>query len=143
MSTTPPTPTSPTSYRLTTANARTAPGVLRNLVATLLRSTGHDALAESARLCTSEVVTNVYRHTRTPLIHMEVAVSEASVTVWVHDDLPGVLPLQPVGRDGESGHGLHLVEACADQWGSAVRGGLKAVSKAVFFTLDEGGRGTL
>ncbi|MET8828972.1 ATP-binding protein [Streptomyces sp. NPDC004610] len=135
--------TPPTSYRLTTANVLTAPGVLRDLVASLLRSTGHAALAESARLCTSEVVTNVYQHTRTPLIHMEVTVSDASVTVAVRDDLPGVLPLHPVGGDAERGRGLLLVDACADRWGTTtVHGGLTPASKTVFFRMETGGRGS-
>jgi hypothetical protein len=88
-------------------------------------------------------VTNVYRHTLVSLIHVDVAVAAASVTVWVHDDLPKSLPLHPVESDGESGNGLYLVQAFADHWGSAVYGGLNPVSKAVFFRLDEGGRGVL
>ncbi|MEV7287727.1 ATP-binding protein [Streptomyces sp. NPDC093252] len=135
--------TPPTSYRLTTANARTAPGVLRDLVASLLRSTGHAALAESARLCTSELVTNVYQHTRTPDIHMEVTVSDASVTVTVRDDLPGVPTLCRAGAEAERGRGLLLVDACADRWGTTtVHGGPGPASKTVFFRMDTGGRGS-
>lgn len=137
----PPAPPSTSTYRLSTANSRNAPQVLRDLVATLFRSTGHSALAEAARLCTSEIVTNVYRHTLVPLIHVDVTVAAASVTVWVHDNLPKSLPGHPVESDGESGNGLRLVQAISDHWGSTVYGGLNPVSKAVFFRLNDGGRG--
>ncbi|WP_435810348.1 ATP-binding protein [Streptomyces mirabilis] len=84
---------STTSYRLSTANADTAAAALRDLVAALLRTTGHEALAESARLCTSEVVMNVYRHTCSRLIYVEVTIDAHRVTVYVHDDQPRDLPI--------------------------------------------------
>ncbi|MFD9654890.1 ATP-binding protein [Streptomyces mirabilis] len=132
---------STTSYRLSTANADTAAAALRDLVAALLRTTGHEALAESARLCTSEVVTNVYRHTRSRLIYVEVTIDAQRVTVYVHDDQPRDLPIPPEMTDGEGGRGLRLVDQCADEWGTSLYGGLIAKTKAVWFRFVEGGRG--
>jgi len=138
----PPGTISTTSYRLSTANADTAPAVLRDLVGALLGTTGHETLAESARLCTSEVVTNVYRHTCSLLVHVEVTVDVQGVTVYVHDDQPRDLPMPPEMSDGEGGLGLYLVNHFADNWGTNFYGGLIPKSKAVWFRLVEGGRAT-
>ncbi|MCT9090575.1 ATP-binding protein [Streptomyces sp. ASQP_92] len=133
----------PTSYRLTVPNGATAPGVARDLVAALLRSTGHPQLVEAARLCTSEAMTNVHRHApRTRLVHVEVSVGSKGVTVCVVDDEPHLLP-EPQERftDQERGLGLYLICTCSDAWGVTLRGGLIAKTKSVWFRLDEGGRG--
>ncbi|HEY8987282.1 MAG TPA: ATP-binding protein [Streptomyces sp.] len=139
----PPVPPSAQSYRLSAANTATASAVLRDLIATLCRSTGHEALAEAARLCTSEIVTNVYRHTAARLVYVDVIVAEPYVSVWVHDDLPKGLPDLPDETYRESGLGLFIVDRLADSWGASLHGGLIATSKAVWFQLDEGGRGAV
>ncbi|MEV5527811.1 ATP-binding protein [Streptomyces prunicolor] len=139
----PPAPPSALSYRLSAANTPTAPAVLRDLVVALCRSTGHGALAGNAQLCASEIVTNVYRHTAARLVHVDVIVAEGYVSVWVHDDLPKELPGPPEGLEREGGLGLCIVDQLADHWGAALYGGLIPTSKAVWFRLDEGGRGVV
>ncbi|MFE9410136.1 hypothetical protein ACFYN0_15260 [Streptomyces sp. NPDC006704] len=59
------------THRLTTANRATAAAELRAVVAALVRVAGHAPLVDSARLCTSELVTNVHRHTGAGLVHVE------------------------------------------------------------------------
>nr|WP_075662766.1 ATP-binding protein [Streptomyces acidiscabies] len=115
--------------------------MLRDLVVALCRSTDHGALAEAAQLCTSEIVTNVYRHTTARLVHVDVIVAEGYVSVWVYDDLPKYLPAPPEETDREGGLGLYVVDQLADHWGASLYGGLIPTSKAVWFRLDEGGRG--
>jgi len=115
--------------------------VLRDLLVALCRTTDHEALAEAARLCTSEIVTNVYRHTAARLIHVDVIVAGRYVEVWVHDDLPKELPAPSDDTDREGGRGLYVVDQLADHWGASLYGGLIPTSKAVWFRLYEGGRG--
>ncbi|WP_188274658.1 ATP-binding protein [Streptomyces sp. CBMA152] len=129
------------TFRLTTANREEAAGGMRDLVAALCRSSGHKQLAEAARLCTSEVVTNVYRHTRAKLVYVDVTVGKREVSVYVHDDLPRGLPMPREISDGEGGYGLFIVDSLADRWGTAQYGGLLPTSKSVWFSMVEGGRG--
>ena len=133
----PPAPLSTATYRLSAANAETAAAVLRDLVVALLHTTGHAALTDDARLCTSELVTNVYRHTDTRLVHLDVQVHERHVTVWVHDDQPRDLPAPRLYSDELGGLGLSIVNRTARSWGTAPYGGLVPVSKAVWFRLEE------
>lgn len=136
-------PASSGTYRLTAGNKPTAAAVLRNLVATVLNSTGHEALAETARLLTSEIVTNVYRHTSVAAVNVEVMVTEKHVHVVVRDSNPRCQPMPPEVSDGEGGLGLVIVERCADAWGVVHFGGQVPDGKAVWFRLFEGGRGAL
>ncbi|HEY1179592.1 MAG TPA: ATP-binding protein [Phytomonospora sp.] len=130
------------TFRLTAANCEATAGAMRDMVATLCRSLGHKQLAESARLCTSEVVTNVYRHSRvTRLVHVEVTLGKRDVHVYVHDDLPRDLPMPREVSDGESGYGLFILDSLADRWGATQFGGLIPTSKSVWFCLVDGGRG--
>lgn len=112
------------------------------LVAALLTFTGHQGLVESARSCTSELVANVYRHTSAVLVHIEVTVAPASVTVYVYDDQPRVqpVPLEPLTLR-EHGMGLKIVSLMSDEWGVTVYGGMEPSSKAVWFTMKAGGKG--
>ncbi|MER0447590.1 ATP-binding protein [Streptomyces sp. Edi4] len=131
------------THRLTTANRATAAAELRAIVAALLRVAGHGPLVESATLCTSELVTNVHRHTRARLVHVEVVLGEVEVTVRVYDDQPRP-PLAPTGADSEyreSGRGLTLVNELADAWGTTRFGAPRPTSKAVWFRMVKGGRG--
>ncbi|MFD9789610.1 ATP-binding protein [Streptomyces sp. NPDC059070] len=129
------------TYRLTTANREEAASGMRDLVAALCRSFGHRQLAEAARLCASEVVTNVFRHTRSRLVYVEVTIGERAVNVYVHDDLPRAMPMPREVSDAESGYGLFILDSLADQWGVTHHGGLIPTSKSVWFCMVEGGRG--
>ncbi|MEV5567622.1 ATP-binding protein [Streptomyces sp. NPDC052196] len=131
------------TYRLSTANRVSAAGEMRALVATLLRTAGHGGLVESARICTSELVTNVYRHTAAKLVHVEVTLGEQEIAVYVYDDQPRALPVPPetVPTIREYGRGLILVNDLSDAWGATYYGGLRPHSKAVWFRMVDGGRG--
>ncbi|WHM36328.1 ATP-binding protein [Streptomyces sp. BPTC-684] len=139
----PPVPTATRTHRLSTASRLTAVGELRELVAALLRTAGHRQLSESARVCTSELVTNVCRHTPAKLVHVEVTLADNWISVYVYDDRPRELPVPPERVPGirEGGLGLGLVDALADQWGVCLYGGMVPHSKAVWFKMVEGGRG--
>ncbi|MFG2722930.1 ATP-binding protein [Streptomyces sp. NPDC048416] len=131
------------THRLTTANRRTAAAEMRAIVAALLQVAGHGSLVDSARLCTSELVTNVHRHTESRLVHVEVVLGEDEVTVRVYDDQPHPLPV-PTGADSahrECGRGLLLVDGLADAWGTSYYGAPRATTKAVWFRMVRGGRG--
>jgi anti-sigma regulatory factor (Ser/Thr protein kinase) len=131
------------TYRLTAANGPTAAVVLRNLVVTLFCTTGHEALAQIARLLTSEIVTNVYRHTSTRIVHVEMTVDERQTWVCVHDDKPRYSLTPQSVVDGEGGRGLSIVDACADAWGITYFGEPEPTSKAVWFRLVAGDGGDL
>lgn len=95
-----------------------------------------DEVTETAVLLLSEVMTNAYRHARVPpgreirarcLLEtgrLRVSVSDAN------DTLPVVRHASP---DEESGRGLSLVAALADDWGAEPRPG--GIGKTTWFEL--------
>ncbi|MFE2599813.1 ATP-binding protein [Streptomyces sp. NPDC059396] len=125
----PPSPTPPAEpsdpfYRLVVPNSACAPRIARDFVGSLLRITGPPGLADDARLCVTEVVTNSHRHTRSRLIRVDVAVCRAEVTVYVGDNEPRALPVAaPSDAEHERGRGLLLVESLSVRWGSVIYGG--------------------
>ncbi|MES9507576.1 ATP-binding protein [Streptomyces sp. NPDC000609] len=133
-------------YRLVAPNAPTAPRIVRDFVATVLRVAGHPRLVDDARLCVSEVVSNVYRHTDSAQVRVEVTVNRRQVTVYVTDDDPVRLPARTRGAETgadtgatEGGRGLLLVEGLAARWGTTAYGVRSPLSKTVWFTLSASG----
>ncbi|MET7616947.1 ATP-binding protein [Streptomyces sp. NPDC005408] len=119
-------------------NLPSTPRVARDWLVALVRSTGHPQLAEAAQLCTSEVVTNVHVHTRTPQIVVEAEVSDLHVMVKVYDNRPHPLPESGEWRlSEERGRGLDLIDRYADAWGATFYGGRIPTKKAVWFQLTE------
>ncbi|WP_330175026.1 ATP-binding protein [Streptomyces sp. NBC_01498] len=137
----PPPPSPPQggeTYRLTVPNTANAPKIAREFLATLLHVSRHDALADDARLCVTELVTNAHRHTRTHLIGVTVAVNRKQVAVYVTDDMPWSLPvpnLTPTEQELGCGQGVFLLDRLAETWGSTIYGGPSPSYKAVWFTL--------
>lgn len=131
------------THRISTANRKTAAAEIRELVAALLRLAGYEQLVEAAKICTSELVTNVYRHTDAMLVHVEVTLGDHGVSVYVYDDQPRALPVpsEVVPAIREDGRGLILVNDLSDAWGATYYGGLRPTSKAVWFRMVTGGRG--
>src|ERR1051325_6042900 len=78
-----------------------------------------DALADSAALLVTELVTNVFLHARTDcLIHAEFDRSVLAVTVSDGDERAlWTRPSSPTSPTAESGRGLAILEAVADAWG--------------------------
>lgn len=93
-------------------------------------------LTDTAELLLSELMTNAYRHARVPAgreIWARCAVTEDRLRVTVtdaNDTLP--TPGAP-SPDDESGRGLTLVAALADDWGAAGRE--RGIGKEVWFEL--------
>ncbi|MFI6703803.1 ATP-binding protein [Streptomyces sp. NPDC050509] len=144
----PPAPHGGEGYRLGLPNTVNAPKVARDFVTSVLGVGRHVPLVDDARLCVTEIVTNVHRHTRTPLIRVHMTVGAAQVTVSVADDDPWALPLP--GRPGpgagpglgsgedeerEDGQGLFLVARLSLAWGVTIHGGYSPTHKAIWFTL--------
>lgn len=134
----PPPPQGGETYRLAVPNTASAPKIARGFLDILLHVSRHDALADDARLCVTELVTNAHRHTRTRLIGVTVAVKRKRIAVFVTDDAPWSLPVPnavPTERELGCGQGVFLLDRVAETWGSTIYGGLSPSHKAVWFTL--------
>jgi anti-sigma regulatory factor (Ser/Thr protein kinase) len=83
---------------------------------------GLDARADDVLVCVSELTTNALRHGVPPgrgyRLHLFLE-RPGSLRVEVHDSGDGTPALR--APEGESGRGLHLVEALADRWGVGER----------------------
>ncbi|MEU6403838.1 ATP-binding protein [Streptomyces sp. NPDC046985] len=96
----------------------------------------HSCAADSARLLVSEVVTNVYAHTATLTVHIDISVHPESVTVAVWDDKPEKRPRVLCAHAGrEGGRGLRLVAQVATQWGVTWPSEPDSRGKCVWFSL--------
>ncbi len=84
-----------------------------------------------AALLTSELVTNAVRNEAKPTVMLDVACSSGRLRVDVHDTSRAMPAPAEAPADAETGRGLIIVGALADEWGFyATPGG-----KAVYFTL--------
>ncbi|MEV5686664.1 ATP-binding protein [Streptomyces sp. NPDC052164] len=138
----PPTPYLPQRgerYRLIAPNTPTAPRIARDFVGAVLRTTAHRELADDARLCVSEVVSNAHCHTRSVRIRVDVTVNRRQVMVYVTDDEPGPLPKPGTDPHAERGRGLLIVDSLAGRWGTTTHGGGAPHAKTVWFVLVEPG----
>ncbi|MGW0827498.1 ATP-binding protein [Streptomyces sp. NPDC002845] len=124
----------PLTYTLFTPAVVTSPKVCRDFVRSTLETHGLGELADTAALCTSELVTNVHQHVRGE-VHLRATVEASGVRVAVYDGsvLPPCLEGR-VGREAEGGRGLLLVASLADGFGvTPVK-----VGKGVWFQLNRG-----
>ncbi|MBS2531171.1 ATP-binding protein [Catenulispora sp. NF23] len=113
----------------------TAPRAARGFVAAVLRSWGLTEYADTARLLTSELVTNAVRHGRGP-VGLRVSRRHPETVVEVRDHGKGeVRPSPGLTADTETGRGLAIVELLADRWG-VVPGD---AGKTVWFVLSNAG----
>ena len=106
--------------------------VARHLAAQLLTAWSATGRHDESMLLLSELVTNVVRHVRpTTTFTIELDLSPLKLRVAVLDPSP----TPPVLRDQTpaGGHGMWLVTAIADRWGSARHG----TGKQVWFELDQ------
>ncbi|MFD6878019.1 MULTISPECIES: ATP-binding protein [unclassified Streptomyces] len=127
-------------YKFSGPNEARTVGLAREWVADLLETLGRPRLAEAARLCTSEAVTNAHIHTGSAVLAVEVVVTDGRVFVFVRDDAvdttlppPGELSHAPAFQEG--GRGLHLIAAFAERW-DVMPG--RGRDKVVWFSLAEG-----
>lgn len=107
-------------------------GEARHFVADHTRDVLPDEVTEIAVLLTSELVTNVIVHARTPM-RLSVDVEPSAVRVALADEVARA----PVCRDSAgtprlTGRGMHLVESLSNQWGVEPT----PVGKTVWFELS-------
>jgi anti-sigma regulatory factor (Ser/Thr protein kinase) len=98
----------------------------RHLVALLLEAWAAESFCDDATLLVSELVSNVVRHVAGQLtMRVEVALCGPSLRIAVVDSStvpPALASGGPLG-----GHGLGLIAAVADRWGSEEHAGGKRV----------------
>jgi anti-sigma regulatory factor (Ser/Thr protein kinase) len=115
------------AWHLTLPMARQAPGLAREATREVLTSWQVAHLTEPALLIVSELVTNSVKHTKETLVILQIQTTGTRLRIEVHDADPRwPQPCTPTGRD-ESGFGLVLVNALADEWGVCDSGTGKAV----------------
>jgi anti-sigma regulatory factor (Ser/Thr protein kinase) len=107
----------PHSYTLFTPPLATAPLVAREFVGTVLRSLGLTHLADTARLCTCELVTNTYRHAGGVGSLTWLAVEDELIRISVYDGSPEIPVTRTPDTATDTGRGLLLVAELADKWG--------------------------
>jgi anti-sigma regulatory factor (Ser/Thr protein kinase) len=110
----------------------TSPMKARAFVGITLHEWGCDCVEAVAALLVSEVVTNAVKHVRSAAV-LSARYEEGRVEVRVRDESDALPMLQQTDPEGETGRGLMLVNALADQWGvEPLSGG----GKSVYFVLD-------
>ncbi|GAA1944054.1 ATP-binding protein [Kitasatospora viridis] len=105
---------------------------LRARLRAALTDWGLAALADTAELLASELVTNALQHAGTGARLDAVVTAERRLLVEVRDEGTGLPRPRPADADATNGRGLLLVEALADRWG--VR--LRADGKVTWFELQ-------
>jgi anti-sigma regulatory factor (Ser/Thr protein kinase) len=112
----PPPPTEATAQFDATSDG---PGAARHFVMDILRSwnlTGQ--VLDDAELVISELATNAVVHARSPF-RVALRRFQSGARLSVYDESPLTPGLREGVRGGDSGHGLHLIEALAESWGVA------------------------
>jgi anti-sigma regulatory factor (Ser/Thr protein kinase) len=98
----------------------------RRVVAQLLTAWAAEAYTDDAALLVSELVTNVVRHVvGEAAMTVEVHLTQSALKVAVVD--ASTAPADARNPTAQGGHGLWLVEAVADRWGSEEHGHGKRV----------------
>jgi anti-sigma regulatory factor (Ser/Thr protein kinase) len=112
---------------------QSSPAIASSRVVAFVEPRASERLVTNLSLLVNEVVTNAVVHGGSS-IYLEIYVFAAyAVRVEVFDasfDLPEMQSLLP---DGQSGRGLHLVDALANKWGARRR----ADGKVVWFELHD------
>jgi anti-sigma regulatory factor (Ser/Thr protein kinase) len=118
------------SWRLP-ATARSVPEARHHVVGAL-QEWGYDGLVETARLLTSELVTNAVLHARTEMV-VTVEDSEVGVRISVADSSPVPPSLRHHSTTATTGRGLRLLDQLARDWSVDDDNG----GKTVWFTLAD------
>ncbi|RNG24555.1 ATP-binding protein [Streptomyces botrytidirepellens] len=125
----------PLHYTLTAPALPTAPRLCRDFVRAVLAASGLDQLADTAAMCTSELVTNVHRHGKGD-VRLATTIERARVRVTVHDDGPALPSPRRAASDETNGRGLFLVTALSDVVGMTIDEPSEGTGKAVWFELN-------
>jgi anti-sigma regulatory factor (Ser/Thr protein kinase) len=118
------------SWRLP-ATARSVPEARQHVVTTL-QQWGYGGLVDTARLLTSELVTNAVLHARTEMT-ITVEDSDHGVRVSVTDASPVPPSLRRHSTTATTGRGLRLLDRLAREWSVDDDNG----GKTVWFTLAD------
>ncbi len=107
--------TAPEPVRVDLASDDSAPGQARRVTRQALLGWHLPGLVDSVVLAVSELVTNATRHGRPPL-WLELRRRPEQIQLAVHDADPTEPPIAAgdAARDAESGRGLSIVDALAD-----------------------------
>lgn len=106
------------SYGLLIPRDPRAASVVRAVLRAILRATRLGCVADTVELLASELVTNAYRHSPCEAyVSVENTPDALTVTVWDHGTGSPTPAEALLGHDAESGRGLAIVEACAEEWG--------------------------
>ncbi|MFD9462462.1 ATP-binding protein [Streptomyces sp. NPDC060027] len=89
----------------------------RRLVTAQLADWDLEALADTAELLVSELVTNALRHTRGPL-RLNLCARGSRLRCEVEDTDPAGPVRREVDADAEGGRGTELLDLLAESWGS-------------------------
>ncbi|MFF3245042.1 ATP-binding protein [Streptomyces sp. NPDC002870] len=102
--------------------------VLRTAVREQLAHWGFQALEDEVQLAVTELAANVIKHVGAgAAATLVMEPSEARLRVELHDKSSAVPTLRDPDCEGECGRGLHLLEALAAEWGTAVTAAGKGV----------------
>ncbi|GGW85245.1 ATP-binding protein [Streptomyces galilaeus] len=93
--------------------------LLRRIAAERLKHCGLQALQDDALLIVTELLTNALLHSGTTEIHLKLSVARGFLHITVIDGVPADIALVPTGEEAESGRGLILVAALAQDHGGA------------------------
>jgi two-component sensor histidine kinase len=105
-------------------------------VRTYLAVWGAEGLIDVAQLVTTELVTNVVRHTDSAVAYVELKWHESTLHIAVSDTCAAV-PVERCGQRRDDGFGLRIVTALADDHGIIAR----PTGKTVWCTLSLEGAG--
>ncbi|QEV49387.1 ATP-binding protein [Streptomyces vinaceus] len=92
-------------------------GRARRALAAQLSSWGLHGVTDTTRLLVSELITNALRHAHGP-VQVNVRVHGAVLRCEVEDASPASPARRSADTDSESGRGIELVDALAQDWGS-------------------------
>ena len=92
-------------------------GRLRRIGPAMVVRWGYPGLVESAELLISELVTNALRYGADDAIAFKLVLAADAFVIEVDDGSPGRPQVREAGPDEESGRGMLLVSAVADEWG--------------------------
>lgn len=106
-------------------------GAGRRLVAEALAAWDLDALAYTASLLTSEVLTNCVLHARTEMLLRVVRTGPSEVTISVHDGSTHVPRRRRHAQDATTGRGLELLDRLAQSWRVVAEDGGKTLTFTV------------
>ncbi|WBB63716.1 ATP-binding protein [Streptomyces sp. WMMC500] len=120
-----------TTYARGFTRSAVSVGKARDFVAALV---GTADRADDIRLCVSELATNALVHAtpRGREFRVHVTVEDGAVRIEVHDAIDAPPHLCILADTDDHGHGLRLVDALADDWGTSDRNGIGKLVWAQF-----------